>query len=659
MASKVEETIAPASVRGSLRSRIFSATNGKFLRWFAVLLVVWAFSAIYEGTHLKRGFVPWDAGAYAESAARVLHGQLPHRDFVEVYTGGLTYLNAAAMRVFGESLASERMMLFAFFLAWIPALYWIASQFCRDWQAGALVALAVAWSVPNYSEAVPSWYNLFFATFGIAALLAYIKRPAWKWLLLAGICGGASFLAKSLGLCYVAGVLLFFLFREQCIARGDAASAESAAEVCVGPRFATPVYTIFLFAALAIFMGLLVRVVAPLIGGGAGEFVLFVLPEAALCVALAWTEWETAGRLPMRGKRGSVRRFAELLRMAIPFSIGVILPIVVFLTPYIRAHAIGALLGDLLSQASMRIAAAHKIPYEIDTIIPVIAIVVAAILSARLRGRARWIFILCFTGVFVAGVVLGFDMRFYHGAAYIAVWSAAYWLVPLLVITGVVIVIRAGQSGLTAHQPLFLLLAVTALCSLVEFPYSAPIYFCYIAPLVILCGAALVQPFPRISREMLAAFVVGFFIFMVFAATPGFIYVLGFGRRPEVQRYAIQTARAGGLRVDPESASVYNALIPLVRAHAGTGDIYGAPDCPEVYFLTGYPNLTPDIYDFLRPQSGDTRKILALVANPRVRVVVVNTDPPLSPPLPREVMTEIAREFPQGEMAGGFEIRWR
>lgn len=679
MASTIEERLAPASARGSLRGRFFTPARREFLRWFAILLVVWAFSGIYEGKHLKRGFVPWDAGAYAESAVRVLHGQLPHRDFVEVYTGGLTYLDAAAMRALGENLAAERMMLFAFFLAWIPALYWIASRFCRDWIAGGLVLLAVAWSVPNYSEAVPSWYNLIFATFGIAALLAYIKRPAWEWLLLAGICGGLSFLAKSVGLCYVAGVLLFFLFREQALAAQGAECGVAGSELSVqirgvheprkhdpadsshempsaeGPRFATPMYTIFVFAALAIFLALLARVIAPLIGEGAGEFVLFVLPESALCVGLVWTERAIQAR--MRGAPGSLRRFSELLRMAIPFGIGVIVPILIFLVPYIHAHAIGALAHDLMAQASVRIAAAHKAPYEIVTIIPAIAIAGAAILSAWLRGRARWIFVLCFSGLFIAGIVLAFDMHFSGGAAYLAVWSAAYWLVPLLVIAGVVMAIRAVRRNFAAPQPLFLLIAVTALCSLVEFPYSAPIYFCYVAPLVILCVAALVQPFRRISREMLAAFVVGLFIFMVFAATPGFIYALGFERKPDVQKYAITSARAGGLRVDPESAAVYNELIPLVRVHAGNGEIYAGPDCPEVYFLTGYRNLTPDIYDFLRPESQEA--IVALIADPRIRVVVVNTEPPLSPTLPHEMITAIAREFPQGDMIGAFEVRWR
>src|SRR2546427_11417424 len=57
------------------------------LRWWLILIVVWGISGIYEGRHLKRGWVPHDEGAFAQSADRVLHGELPHRDYTEVYTG--------------------------------------------------------------------------------------------------------------------------------------------------------------------------------------------------------------------------------------------------------------------------------------------------------------------------------------------------------------------------------------------------------------------------------------------------------------------------------------------------------------------------------------------------------------------------------------------
>src|ERR1700683_4428995 len=58
---------------------------------FATVLLL---SALYAGSGLKRGWFPWDEGVIAQSAESVLNGELPHRDFPEIYTGGLSYLNA-------------------------------------------------------------------------------------------------------------------------------------------------------------------------------------------------------------------------------------------------------------------------------------------------------------------------------------------------------------------------------------------------------------------------------------------------------------------------------------------------------------------------------------------------------------------------------------
>lgn len=651
MATAIEPQEAPqfAPTPGD---ELHPASRQNVLRWWLILLLVWCFSGIYQGRHLKRGWVPWDAGAYAESADRVLHGQLPHRDFVEVYTGGLTYLNAVAMRLFGENLVAERMMMFAFFMAWIPALYWIASQFATDWIAAALVLLAVAWSVPNYSEAVPSWYNLFFATFGIAALLAYTKRATWKWLLLAGLCGGLSCLAKSMGLCYIAGVLLFFLFREQSVMLHQ--PAREAADESARSSLRAPLYTAFLLASLVIFLVVLLRVISPLASLGpssAGqEFVLFVLPGAALCVVLV------ANELAVRHSRESRSRFETLFRMAIPFAAGALLPILIFLAPYVRAHAIGALMHDLFTQATTRIAGAYKFPDELVTILPSLFLIATFALATRLRGLARWILSACVAGLLLSGVILAwFD---YNG--YIAVWSAAYWLPPLLVVTGSAVVLPRLASGAGGDaQRLFLLLSLMALCGIVEFPYSAPIYFCYVAPLAILVIAALMQYIPRVPRPLLGSLYACFLIFAVFAVTPGFIFAMGFRYAPDTQTTAMNLSRAGGLRVDAQSAAVYGQLIPLIRAHAGSGDIYAAPDCPEVYFLSGYRNLTPDVYDFLGDPAAHEQLILRVLAEKNLRVVVLNDNPALSPRVSESVRDAIARRFPQSATVGNFEVRWR
>jgi hypothetical protein len=632
------------------------STSRSLLRWFAILLFVWSISGIYEGYHLKRGWVPWDAGAYAQSAARVLHGQLPHRDFIDVYTGGLSYLNAGAMRLFGETLAAERFVLFIFFMAWVPVLYWIASRFCPDWVAGGVALLAMVWSVPNYSEAVPSWYNLFFASFGVAALLAYLKRPAWKWLLLAGICGGLSFLAKSVGLCYAGAVLLFFVFREQRM------NAEDATISVASSRFPSRKlgwrgYTVFVCACLLIFLVLLIRLISPLAllgaDAAADEFVLFLLPAASLCAVLV------AGEMKICNPPGSLRRLASLFRMCIPFGIGVVLPISIFFVPYIRAHAAGMLLHDLFTQASTRIAAAYKLPDVFATVLPAAFLVAMVAASVVFRKLTRLILLACVTGFLIWAVATAFTM--YQG--YVAIWSAAYWLPPILVAVGSGLFLRSPRPGapgnLQEGQPLFLLLSVTALCALVEFPYSAPVYFCYVAPLAILCVAALVRPFPRVSRAMLAVIYAGFLVFVVFAVTPDFIYAMGFGYRPDKQSTRIELPRAGGLRADTRSATIYEKLIPLIRAHAGSGNIYAAGDCPEVYFLSGHRNLTPDIYDFLDPQAGQPQRVLAFIDDPQINVVVLNNKPALTSPLPKELREAIAQRFPLSETVGNFEVHWR
>ena len=142
--------------------------NSMTKHYWLMLFVVWAISVGYMASHLKRGWVPHDEGTLGQSAERVLNGELPHRDFDD-YTGGLTFVHALAFREFGITSASMRIVLFVFFVPWVPAVFYVASRFGSPYSAGAVTLLSVAWSVPNYPGPMPSWYNLFFATFGAAA----------------------------------------------------------------------------------------------------------------------------------------------------------------------------------------------------------------------------------------------------------------------------------------------------------------------------------------------------------------------------------------------------------------------------------------------------------------------------------------------------------
>src|SRR6185369_16987537 len=94
------------------------ARPGYTRRTWLLLLALLLIGAAYGGFYLKRGWIPHDDGSFAMAAERVLHGDLPHRDFDDLYTGGLTFLNAAAMKLFGVNLASIRYPAFLLFLLW-------------------------------------------------------------------------------------------------------------------------------------------------------------------------------------------------------------------------------------------------------------------------------------------------------------------------------------------------------------------------------------------------------------------------------------------------------------------------------------------------------------------------------------------------------------
>src|SRR5438128_1338236 len=182
-----------------------------------ILVVVWCLSSAYIARFVDRGWIPHDEGLLAQSAERVLQGEVPHRDFDELYSGGLSYLHALAFEALGTRLISLRYVLLFFFLLFVPALYSLASKVASPLVAGLVTLLGVAWSVPNYFAGLPSWYNLFFATFGTLALFRHLETDRPFWLFLARIFGGLSFLVKVVGLYYIAAAILFLLFREQVI----------------------------------------------------------------------------------------------------------------------------------------------------------------------------------------------------------------------------------------------------------------------------------------------------------------------------------------------------------------------------------------------------------------------------------------------------------
>jgi len=599
-----------------------------------MLTLVLAVGALYAARLLQRGWVPFDEGALAQSAERCLHGELPHREFDEIYTGGLSYLNAASFKVFGENLASPRYVLYAFLLVWIPAVYFVASRFSSGAVASAVTLLAVAWSVPNYSAALPSWYNLFFATFGGAALMRYIEVDRPLWIFFAGLCGGISFLFKLSGLYFIAGVLLFFLFKNQTTLGGLPLS-----------RVAAVLWRIFTWVSVTAYSGLFLAVVGK--DFSAGGLLYLVAPTLAIGIAILRREWTS------NPDRASVGRFWRELLL---FSAGVAFPVALFLVPYALSGSLAKFYYGVFVLPGKRFAYISQHPPLIRLLhgaVLDVAFVMAAFRAAPKVKKVVGTALLVVTPVLVA-------LARAETAVYRAEWGAIWMVLPVTVVFGVALLIRLpDRISPRNQQRIFLLLSVCASCSLIQFPYGAAIYFVYVAPLALLAATALIYVAKTHSKRLLVAAYCFCLLYVTFDVTPGFLYQMGDKYSRNKQTARLNLPRAGGLRVLPASAQEYEALASILSSHMRGDYIYATPDCPEVYFLAGRLNPTRTLFDFLDSAENRTARILSAIHAHDVRLVVLNRDPYFSGPVPSDLRTALENEFPNRADTAQFEVRWK
>lgn len=606
--------------------------------WRLLLLGVLVFSALYVAWHLGRGWIAHDEGALGQSAERLLLGELPHRDFDELYTGGLTWLNAAAFQLFGTTLFAMRLVLFALFLAWIPAVFYIASRLVRPMAAAGVTLLCVVWTVPNYPAPLPSWYNLFYTVFGLAALFRWLEDRRPRWLLAAGVAGGLSLLVKVIGLYFVAGALLFLVFQAH-----EESRAEASADAGRGW-----VYALFATAGLLAFSASLVMVVRHQLY--AGEIVQFVLPGILVSGLLIRNEWtQSAG--------GSRARFTMLARLLAPFLVGFAIPVALFLVPYAQADALGALYNGVFVLPAKRIGTASFRMLPPWSMLALLPFGLLLLYGRRMAGRM--------TRYHVAGLVVALTAYLVATGTvplvYRIVWYAIRGVLPVLVLIAVVVLARARVAD--ADSPLLrsrtmIVLTASAVFTLVQFPFSVPIYFCYVAPLVALLAVALLphaRPMTRAVPAALLAFLIAFAVLRVNTST---LFGMGVLYQPYPRTASLGLSR-GGLQVPARDADMYRAAVQVLRQHARGAYTWASPDCPEIYFLSGLRNPTRSLFDFFDDQSGRTARVLATLEQHGVTAIALNSAPQFTAGISADLVDELERRYPFGANIGKFQIRWQ
>lgn len=164
---------------------------------------------------LRIGIDDLDEGYFVQQASRVLHGQVPFRDFETLYSPGLVYLHAGIFAALGEpSLIAVRIVSFGARAALAMLLVGLAMPPLRHrWWAAmpALVLLLGLDDAPVRWEPHPGWLGTSFA-------LAAVWCAGRRWLIPAGLTAALSYLFKQNTGVYILAAVLVWSGRRHFIA---------------------------------------------------------------------------------------------------------------------------------------------------------------------------------------------------------------------------------------------------------------------------------------------------------------------------------------------------------------------------------------------------------------------------------------------------------
>lgn len=596
----------------------------------ALLCVV---STIYLSCYAYRDWIPTDEGLLGETAERVLWGQVPHRDFDDVYSGALAYWHAAAFALLGIKLASLRTALLVVSIPYVAALYWIARRMASPMIACVVAATCVAWSLPNYFAPLPSWFNLILAVWGAAALLRYSETRRVRWLAGAGMCAGISVCFKIVGLYYLAAAALWLCYF-------TATDAELSGRQ--SPRGVRAMMTALMSGVVILLTGLVAVLVRR--HWGVMVWLQFVAPTAMLGGLLVWRQWQRA--------TDWTQLWGLIRKQAVLFG-GAAVPLALFVGFFAYHGAVAQLVRGVFVTPQLRIENVEfPLPrWELMSLtLPFLALLAAAFTRAK---RWRWVW----TGT--AGCCLLFSLGL--GALDVVRLNVitAVRLLPPVVIGGFCWVVLRGskQAAVAEQRTPFLMASLLALTVLVQYPFAVPVYFYYAAPFLVLTLAAILNRAPHGPAIRMA--MMGYLlVFGVVWLNPYRVFRPGDEQRddPAVQNVAIERA---GIRLSARDREQYEPLVAFIQQHsAPDSTILAATDCPEIYFLAARRNPTPIIYYVFRDPEWQRELYRKLLENGDVELVVARLDQ-RDPPEAHAMLRMMLDYFPKKQRFGQFVVGYR
>ena len=588
-------------------------------------------------SHLYVSWTPGDEGVLAQSAERVMRGEVPHRDFVALWSGGLDHLNAAAFRLLGARLATLRTVAAAAWLLALAAMFASARRLLSPWIAGGLVLCAAVWTLPMSPHPLPSWYTLFLALFGVAAIVQWMHRRSPAWLAAAGVAAGAAVAVKITGLYFIAAVLLWMVWQVQDDVAGPADGRRSVARG----------YAWMVTLGLAAYLAAVARLVWSELA--ATTVLHFMVPNVLLVGVLLWREW----RVPAHAERA---RFLAVLALAAPFALGLALALAPWLWPYVHTHALGDLVRGLFVTPRVRLlVTTYPLPGLRSAGVAVAPFVVLLAGAPFVRQPLRRVDLIALAAVFAAAFAFSYD-----GSPLVLVtWYGLRLMAPVCAALAAWWLAAAPRRMRIPHERsavVFLLVAAAVTASMVQIPFALYTYFLYFVPLLALALAALLTAQPAMPRAVPAAMLA--FVLLFGARNPDSLPPRHSERAGDA--LAPLALPRGGLMVTRDDSVLYTQLIGSIEHHAAGGWMYVWHDAPELYFLSGLRNPTRTMFEgFDAPAAQSAATLTAQLEGHDVRVVVV-TDPTTAlRPMDPAFRAWLVATYPESEWIHRFEVRWR
>jgi hypothetical protein len=442
--------------------------------------------------------------------------------------------------------------------------------------------------------------------------------------------GGISFLFKLSGVFYLLGgglALVAMSFRAQVDGDTRERSRSGAA------------------VAILVLLVPLLLLAVPISRAGMNESVRFLVPLGLLVGALARREFR-------HGRDTASERIRALLATLGPFAAGALLPVAAYAVMLLAANALPQTIDGVLIKPFRRVDSAMMHPPPPTALM--FATGLGLLLVRWVGGKGATILAVVSAAVLAFIIYAAGERPAFYGAGVFAAWGLAVlaaagsaWLIS----------VRAASDAHRSTGAAIVVTIIACTTLLIEFPFAAPIYLLYTIPLAMLALAAVVRAIGRTPVPMQLV-VAGFLlVFGLVRVTPGAVETFGAQFMPTDETVRLKLDR-GGLRVRAADAARYEALIGAVQTLAQGRKLWAGPDAPEVYFLSGVPNQTRTLFDFL-DASAATVPLIDRIRAVQPSLVVLNLRPDFSGAPDQPTVDALGRDYPNVRAVPGFLVFWR